>query len=58
MYINRALLLVIGVILIFWPAPWDWANNAGADWYRPYQLWLAVIIVTYWNERSRYPDEL
>ncbi len=58
MYINRALLLVMGVVLIFWPTLWDWGNDAGADWFRPYQLWLLVIVAAYWNERSRYPDEL
>ena len=58
MYINRALLLVVGVVLIFFPAIEAWVINSGSAWYRPYQLWLLVIIAAYWNQRNRYPDEL
>jgi hypothetical protein len=58
MYINRALLLAVGVFLIFSPAVEEWVFHAGEVWYRPYQLWLLVIVAAYWNQRSRYPDEL
>ncbi len=58
MYINRALLLAVGMFIIFSPAVGDWVFRTGAEWYRPYQLWLLVIVAAYWNQRSRYPDEL
>ncbi len=58
MYINRALLLAVGVFLIFSPAMEQWIFHSGMTWYRPYQFWLLVIMATYWNQRSRYPDEL
>lgn len=58
MYINRALLLVLGVVLIFFPAIEEWLFSPQTAWYRPYQLWLLVIIAAYWNQRSRYTDEL
>ena len=58
MYINRALLLAVGVFIIFSPAVEDWVFRTGGDWYRPYQLWLLVIVGAYWNQRSRDPDEL
>ncbi len=58
MYINRALLLAVGVFIIFSPAVESWLFHSGEVWYRPYQLWLLVIIAAYWNQRSRYPDEL
>ena len=58
MYINRALILAIGLILILYPAIENWMVSSPSDWYRPYQLWLLVIVATYWNQRTRHPDEL
>jgi hypothetical protein len=58
MYINRALLLVVGVLLIFYPALEAWLLEEQDAWYRPYQLWLLAVIAAYWNQRSRYRDEL
>jgi uncharacterized membrane protein len=57
-YINRALLLVVGVVLIFFPAIEVWMVNSETAWYRPYLVWLMVIVAAYWNQRTRYPDEL
>jgi hypothetical protein len=58
MYINRALLLIVGIAFIFFPAIEDWVSRSGAVWYRPYQLWLLIVIAAYWNQRSRPTDEL
>ena len=57
MYINRPLLLVVGVVLIFFPAIESWMISSETAWYRPYQLWFLVVIAAYWNQRTRYPDE-
>lgn len=58
MYINRLLLLVTGVVLIFFPAIESWMVSSEVAWYRPYQLWLLIVVGSYWNQRSSYPDEL
>ena len=58
MYINRLLLLAVGAFLIFFPAIESWIINTETSWYRPYQFWLLVVVAAYWNQRSRYPDEL
>lgn len=58
MYINRALLLVIGIVLIFLPAIESWMISSETYWYRPFQLWLLAIVAAWWNQRSRYTDEL
>jgi hypothetical protein len=58
MYINRALLLMLGTAFIFYPAIESWLLSSGAAWHRPYQLWLLVVIAAYWNLRSRGNDEL
>ena len=58
MYINRLLLLAIGAFLIFFPAIESWMFDSETAWYRPYQFWLLIAAAAYWNQRSRYPDEL
>ena len=58
MYINRLLLLVAGAFLIFFPAIESWIIHSETAWYRPYQFWLLVVVAAYWNQRSRYRDEL
>ena len=58
MYINRFLLLIVGVVLIFFPAIESWMVSSEVSWYRPYQLWLLIVAAAYWNQRKRYPDDL
>ncbi|MBT4521680.1 MAG: hypothetical protein HOC23_16905 [Halieaceae bacterium] len=58
MYINRALLLIVGIAFIFMPTIEEWVVSGGSAWYRPYQLWMLIVIAAYWNQRARYPDEL
>ena len=58
MYINRALLLALCVISIFWPAIDSWMSNAIAEWYATYLWWLLALVAAYWNQRSRFTDEL
>ena len=43
MYINRLLLLVVGALLIFFPAIESWIISSETAWYRPYQFWLLVV---------------
>jgi uncharacterized membrane protein len=58
MYINRALLLIFGIVIIFFPAIEDWLLGSQTAWYRPYLPWLLIIVAAYWNQRTRHPDEL
>jgi hypothetical protein len=57
-YINRLLLLAAGAFLIFFPAFENWIINSEVAWYRPWQFWLVIVVAAYWNQQSRYPDEL
>lgn len=49
MRISPALLLMLLVLLVFAPSIQDWAIHGGTAWYRPYQLWLVVIIFVWWT---------
>jgi len=58
MYINRALIAALGIFIIFLPTMESWLFSSDAPWFRPYALWLVVVITAYWNQRSRFTDEL
>jgi hypothetical protein len=58
MYINRAILLIIGLLAVCLPGVEDWTFHSPSAWYRPYQFWLLIVFAAWWNQRSRYPDEL
>ena len=58
MYINRALLLAVAILLVFFPSIEQWIFHAGAAWYRPYALWLLIVVGVYWNQRANRSDEL
>ncbi len=58
MYIHRALLLAIGIFLVFLPSIAEWLTASDTAWYRPFQLWFVLIIAAYWNQRSGFSDEL
>ena len=49
MRISPALLLMMLLIMIFAPAIQDWATQGGNAWYRPYLLWLLMIVFVAWT---------
>lgn len=58
MYINPTLLLLLALIFVFAPTIQDWVLSGGAAWYRPYLIWLLLIVFTAWTQRSRAPDDI
>ena len=51
MRISPSLLLLMLVIFVFTPSIQEWVTQGGAAWHRPYQLWLAVVVFVFWNQR-------
>lgn len=58
MYINPALLLLLALIFIFAPGIHDWVLSGGAAWYRPYIIWVLLIVYAWWSQRGRTTDDL
>lgn len=52
MRISPPLLLLMMVLLVFAPSIQDWVTQGSTAWYRPYQVWLAVIVFVWWNVRQ------
>ena len=44
---QRPLLLLMLIIYIFSPTLFSWVIAPNGVWYRPYLLWILVIIVAY-----------
>ncbi|MFC6572788.1 hypothetical protein ACFQDJ_16295 [Pseudomonas brassicacearum] len=53
MYIYRLVLLLVVGIYLFSPAIMDWWIDATGAWYRPYLLWLILIVVTFILQSQR-----
>ncbi|TXH96966.1 MAG: hypothetical protein E6Q72_02990 [Pseudomonas sp.] len=58
MYIYRLVLILVVGIYLFSPAIMDWWITPQSAWYRPYLLWLILIVVTLILQSQRDADEL
>ena len=58
MQIYRLVLLLVVGIYLFSPAIMAWWANAESVWYRPYLLWLILILVTFLLQSQKDADEL
>jgi EamA domain-containing membrane protein RarD len=57
MYINPTLLLLLALTFVFSPAIQEWVLTGGAVWYRPYLIWIAMIVFIYWSQRGKSGNE-
>lgn len=57
MQINPSLLLFMLVIYVFTPSIQEWATQGGTAWYRPYELWLILIVFIFWGQRRKQNKE-
>lgn len=52
MYKQSPVLLLILLTLIFSPTLASWVLSTDGVWYRPYIVWLIIIIITYFVQRA------
>ena len=58
MYIYRLVLLLVIGIYLFSPAIMDWWIEPQGAWYRPYMLWMILIIAGIVLQSPKDADEL
>lgn len=58
MYIYRLVLILVVGIYLFSPAIMDWWIASDGAWYRPYGLWLILIVVTFILQSGSDADQL
>ncbi len=47
---QQPLLLLILLIYIFSPTLLSWVTHPDGGWYRPYIIWLLVIVIAYFAQ--------
>lgn len=52
MYIDRLVLLFIAGSFLLSPAIIEWWSDGGTAWYRPYLIWLGLIVLSFWFSKS------
>lgn len=57
MYLNPTFLLIISLTFVFAPSIQEWVLGGNEVWYRPYFIWVALIVVIYWTQRGKARDE-
>ena len=57
MYIDRNLLFILAIAVMFIPTAQEWITSDRTAWYRPYLIWVAVIALAWWNQRKSYGDD-
>jgi len=56
MFIDRIILIFIIIAYFLSPAILSWISSGGNAWYRPYLLWLGIILINYWLiSKQRHP---
>lgn len=58
MYIYRLVLILVVGIYLFSPAILQWWLAPDSSWYRPYILWLVLIVATFILQSEKDRDEL
>lgn len=54
----RPLILLLLVLYIFSPSLFNWMINPNGAWYRPYIIWVLVIVLAYFLQGRRSSDEI
>ncbi len=58
MYADRLLIIFIVGTYLMSPAIIEWWSEGGNAWYRPYLIWLFLIVLSFWIGKSRDVDGL
>ena len=53
---QRLIILILVLAAVFSPAAFEWMLNPEGAWYRPFFVWLLVIIVAFWFQQRRGDD--
>ncbi len=54
---QRLIIFVLVLAAVFSPAAFEWMLNPEGAWYRPFFVWLLVVVVAFWLQRKGGPDD-
>ena len=52
---KRPILLLLLVLYIFAPTIFSWIIDPEGAWYRPFLIWVLVIVITYIIQSTKEP---
>lgn len=55
---QRPVILIFLIAYIFLPTVFEWITAADRAWYRPFIIWLAVVIVAFFLQSRRPENDL
>lgn len=55
---QRPLILIFLIAYIFLPATFDWITSFDRAWYRPFAIWLIVVIIAFLVQNRRADHDL
>jgi hypothetical protein len=55
---QRPLILIFLIAYIFLPTAFDWITTADRVWYRPFVIWLIVVVIAFFMQRRRVDHDL
>ena len=58
MYNYRLGLALLVGVYFFSPIIMDWWHDTQSSWYRPFAIWLVLILIYVWLNHTRGNDEL
>jgi hypothetical protein len=50
---QRPLIFIFLIAYIFLPTAFDWITTADRVWYRPFAIWLMVVIIAFFAQYRR-----
>ncbi|HNE26328.1 MAG TPA: hypothetical protein PKZ68_09110 [Pseudomonadales bacterium] len=47
MYLSRSIMLMIMAAYVFSPSLFSWMIDPAGVWYRPYLIWMGLVVVAF-----------
>lgn len=55
---QRPIILIALIAYIFLPTVFEWVTNADRAWYKPFVIWLVVVIVAFFLQNRRVDHDI
>lgn len=49
---QSPLLLLLLLAFVFSPALFSWVLSTDGTWYRPYIIWLCIVVIAYLTQKA------
>ena len=57
MYLTRPIMLMIMAAYVFSPSLFGWMIDPAGAWYRPYLIWVGIVVVAFFLQPHAVDSE-